>query len=403
MNTLETDVEVSADGSLKLLSPLPEWLKPGRMRLVITEVSKTKVIRPERRARLFLSCGQREDELKWGEAVRDALDYNKTGGLGFEVFFARSNQDSKAILERVFDELHEADYFVFLDFKREQFTDPPGGFRGSLYCHQELALACFLKTEIAVFREDDVEAPEGAIELNGIMKEVMSNAVSFTRNAPDKLAALVCEKVKSKGWSLETRHRLGLSLAEDNRFRKGDVDPPNNQNLGKGKVFYFHLAVENLHHRIAATNCYAYLASVVEEDTNTTRKLQTCELKWVGTKLQGVRIGARQHRKIDGFIVHKASGSNQINLAFWPETDATHDPSFKQSWDRDIKLRVRYVVTCDEYRDSSEEFEVHFTPDSPSEATVEVWHANSVSPDEKFVISFDGDLPTVKLHEVVQW
>jgi hypothetical protein len=29
MNTLETDVEVSADGSLKLLSPLSEWLKPG--------------------------------------------------------------------------------------------------------------------------------------------------------------------------------------------------------------------------------------------------------------------------------------------------------------------------------------------------------------------------------------
>jgi hypothetical protein len=31
MTTWETDVEVCADGSLKLLSPLPEWLKPGRM------------------------------------------------------------------------------------------------------------------------------------------------------------------------------------------------------------------------------------------------------------------------------------------------------------------------------------------------------------------------------------
>lgn len=36
MNTLETDVEVSADGSLKLLSPLPEWLKPGRMHLLLS-------------------------------------------------------------------------------------------------------------------------------------------------------------------------------------------------------------------------------------------------------------------------------------------------------------------------------------------------------------------------------
>lgn len=36
MNTLETDVEVSADGSLKLLSPLPEWLKPGRIHMTLS-------------------------------------------------------------------------------------------------------------------------------------------------------------------------------------------------------------------------------------------------------------------------------------------------------------------------------------------------------------------------------
>jgi len=29
MNTLETDVEIAADGSIRLLSPLPAWLKPG--------------------------------------------------------------------------------------------------------------------------------------------------------------------------------------------------------------------------------------------------------------------------------------------------------------------------------------------------------------------------------------
>lgn len=36
MHTLETDVEVHADGSLKLLSPLPEWLKPGHMHVVLS-------------------------------------------------------------------------------------------------------------------------------------------------------------------------------------------------------------------------------------------------------------------------------------------------------------------------------------------------------------------------------
>jgi hypothetical protein len=36
MNTLETDIEIAADGSVKLLSPLPEWLKPGRAHVVLT-------------------------------------------------------------------------------------------------------------------------------------------------------------------------------------------------------------------------------------------------------------------------------------------------------------------------------------------------------------------------------
>lgn len=36
MNTLETDIEIAADGSVKFLSPLPEWLKPGRAHVVLS-------------------------------------------------------------------------------------------------------------------------------------------------------------------------------------------------------------------------------------------------------------------------------------------------------------------------------------------------------------------------------
>lgn len=36
MNTLETDIEVGADGSIKLLSPLPGWMKPGRLHAWLT-------------------------------------------------------------------------------------------------------------------------------------------------------------------------------------------------------------------------------------------------------------------------------------------------------------------------------------------------------------------------------
>lgn len=47
MNTLETDIEIGADGSVRLLSPLPAWLKPGRAHVRMTvesvqEVPKTQ-------------------------------------------------------------------------------------------------------------------------------------------------------------------------------------------------------------------------------------------------------------------------------------------------------------------------------------------------------------------------
>ena len=36
MQTLESDAEIGPDGSVKLLSPLPAWLKPGRAHVVLT-------------------------------------------------------------------------------------------------------------------------------------------------------------------------------------------------------------------------------------------------------------------------------------------------------------------------------------------------------------------------------
>ena len=36
MRTLETDIEIGADGRVKLLAPLPAWLKPGRAHVLMT-------------------------------------------------------------------------------------------------------------------------------------------------------------------------------------------------------------------------------------------------------------------------------------------------------------------------------------------------------------------------------
>jgi len=54
MNTLEADIEIGADGSVRLLSPLPAWLKPGRAHVLMTvesveEKPKGQKLMPHRR------------------------------------------------------------------------------------------------------------------------------------------------------------------------------------------------------------------------------------------------------------------------------------------------------------------------------------------------------------------
>jgi hypothetical protein len=49
MNTIRTEVEITTDGSLKLLSPLPAWLKPGRAQiLVMVNDEPPKLMKPKR-------------------------------------------------------------------------------------------------------------------------------------------------------------------------------------------------------------------------------------------------------------------------------------------------------------------------------------------------------------------
>lgn len=48
MDTFETDVEIHADGSVRLLSPRPAWLKPGRARVLMTVEPLTGPEKPKR-------------------------------------------------------------------------------------------------------------------------------------------------------------------------------------------------------------------------------------------------------------------------------------------------------------------------------------------------------------------
>lgn len=94
-----------------------------------------------RNARVFISCGQRDDREKTvGKSVED---YFK--GKGFETYFAERVHSSDALTENIFKSLTQSEYFVFIDFRREKINEK--GFRGALFVNQEIAIATFLKLQ----------------------------------------------------------------------------------------------------------------------------------------------------------------------------------------------------------------------------------------------------------------
>jgi hypothetical protein len=113
-----------------------------------------------RKARIFLSCGQRPDELRTALNIREALS-------AFEVYIAASLKTAFENPSDIVRELKNSDYFLLVNVCR---TDP--AIRGSLYCHQELAIAYSLGMPIRVVSQT------GAIK-DGLIHYLMINTEDF--------------------------------------------------------------------------------------------------------------------------------------------------------------------------------------------------------------------------------
>ena len=100
-----------------------------------------------RPARVFISCGQRNQREKAiGRAVYDYF-INK----GFEAYFADRVHSPDALTANIFNFIKQSEYFVFIDFKRDELSD--GEYRGSLFVNQEIAISTFLGIQGVGFYE----------------------------------------------------------------------------------------------------------------------------------------------------------------------------------------------------------------------------------------------------------
>jgi len=255
------------------------------------------------RARVFISCGQSKEteELTIANQIAEKLDE-----MGFEPYVAVGEQSLKGVKDNIFKRLENSEYFLFIDFKRERlfkeddnFVDT-GAHRGSIFSHQELAIATFKDYEVLAFQEEGVKKDDG------ILRFIQANCIPFSDRKG--LPAIVADRVRERKWDSNWRNEL-LIRRENSDFKDAiNVNVPGR---------YYHIRVVNSHKDRIARNCIAYVELIKNISNRTARRLELIELKWKGISTVGVSIAPKSFRYLDAFHVNY-SNPTTANLGLNP-------------------------------------------------------------------------------------
>jgi hypothetical protein len=196
------------------------------------------------RSKIFISSGQWKPELRVAKQIGRMLR-----ALGFDYFIAKDVQSIPEINSGIIRELRDSDCFLFVNFCREKLAN--GKFRGSLFSHQEFAIAYALNFEdkILVVNQKDAER-EGLLKYFGCNSEEFSDysqCVAFVRRA-----------VKRTNWSPDYSRRLQAGRTHVSRGMSYS-NPDTEINLKKGDMW--RLDIHNHRPDIAARETTARLIS----------------------------------------------------------------------------------------------------------------------------------------------
>jgi hypothetical protein len=288
----------------------------------------------ELRARVFISCGQAKDTDE--PTIADAIA-RKLTELGFDFYIAVQEQTLTGLRENIFRKLRDSEYFLFVDFKREQLeTKGATVCRGSLFSHQELAIASYLEMEVLAFQESGVKP------LDGVLGILQANAFPF--NDRSKLTELVIgkvqERIKSGAWEPQWKNVLTLER-QSNQFSDAQRLAPGEPRSFPGR--FFHIDVCNRHRSKLAVNCYAYLEKAMNLQTSKELPFKTVEYKWAGYVLPNATILPKQERRLDAFwIDHR----NPTKLWFNAYVDSTE---YMLALEGEGKYELTYIVVAENF------------------------------------------------------
>jgi hypothetical protein len=299
-----------------------------------------KAIANDLRGTVFISCGQAKgEEESIAKAVADKLQ-----GLGFDFYIAVQEQTLRGLKENIFRNLEKSEYFLFIDFKREPLqTRASPVCRGSLFSHQELAIASYLDINVLAFQESGVK------QLDGILGFLQANAIPFSDRSqlPELIAEKVQEHVRSGVWDAHWKNVLTLER-EATQFSDANRIEPQQPKPFLGR--FFHIDVCNRHRKKIATNCYAYLEKAIDLETCKELPFKTVEYKWAGYILPNATILPRQARRLDAFwIDHRTPAKLWFN-AFVDSNE--YIPSIEEEG----RYELTYVVVAENFPISRRSF-----------------------------------------------
>ena len=289
------------------------------------------------RAQIFISCGQREDlgEVEIAHKIAAVLDKE-----GFEPYVATKQQTLRGLKENIFNRLSESEYFLFVDFRREQIQDIPDSacFRGSVFSQQELAVAAHQDIDVIAFQEDGVKP------LEGILAFMQANCIRF--NDRGTLPAKVLEVVKDRKWSSNWKNSLSIEAKVS--VHRNVLRQPENVHAD-----FYHLLIRNNHLMKTARNVYGYLERVTDLKTGARVDFEAAEFKWAGYTLPNATIPPEGTRKLDAFwLPYKYPNNPQFN-AF---TDST---KFIPRLQGPGEWQLEYSVISDTVHGASRRFRLH--------------------------------------------
>lgn len=297
----------------------------------------------ELKAKVFISCGQARgsDEREVARRVAEQLRE-----LGYEPYIAVEEQTLRGIKENIFQQLESSEYFIFIDFKRERLaTEDQKIYRGSLFSHQELAIASYLNIPVIPFQEIGVKQEDGLLGF------LQGNSIPFADR--QLLPDLISDAVQQQRWDPHWKNQLQFErkfdvYPEDPELVAGDLDVLEITPYGDD-YWSILLPIRNLNLRKTALNCCVYIESIVqlEDDKPIPIPIKTGELSWAGLSMPNATIAPQSYRTFHAFA---ASWRDFFDIGFITSTGIT-SPIRYTNWDEKHprKLAITYAVVSENF------------------------------------------------------